>query len=322
MGCLKFELNSSNPHREFSGKHSVEIEIEHYFPVKNLYLIVFLIGLQVSGAASSYATSSVPRLGMKMIRLANTAPNSYKSFEEALAHCQKGGYADKNIVEGVAKKNALLKVQIENNPFIDSASLTAIAGVSIAFDGNEIRVIYFGGGGGNLYTISRSMLNPRIKLCWNVVEIPAMVEAVKFLEIDELNFFEDIQSAVNGLGRVDLVLTSGALQCCKDPYISLQNLISIQAQNLYITRTSFSPSSETFISIQKSLLSENGPSLLPSEFADKVVFYPNVFIPQNLVEATLRSTYNIVFQSQELKDVYRVGKVSINMYGYFCKRQD
>lgn len=292
-------------------------------PVKKLSIFsFFLIGLQIFGAVSSYANSPIHRLGVKMMRFANTVPNNYRSFEEALAHCQDGGYEDKDIVEVVAKKNALFKVQIENNPFIDSASLAAIAGVSLALDGNEIRVIDFGGGGGNLYTISRRILDPRIKLRWNVVETPAMVKAARFLENDELHFFEDIQSSVNDLGRVDLVLTSGALQCCKDPYISLQNLVSINARYLYITRTSFSPGSETLINIQKSLLSQNGPGPLLGGFSDKVVAYPNVFIPLNLVEATLRSTYNIVFQRLEFKDVYRVDKVSIDMYGYFCKRQD
>lgn len=287
------------------------------FKVLSLLLIIF----QVFGVAVSYATTFNSRLLTKASRLANIQVKNYQSFDEALKHCQKGGYENKDTVEVVAQKNAILRAQMENNQFLDSAPLRAITGVALALDGNELRVIDFGGGGGNLYTIARSVLDPKIKLRWSVVETQAMVEAAKSLENDELKFFSDIQIAVNDLGTVDLMLTSGALQCCKDPYVSLQNLVAVQAKYLFITRTSFNDGGETLINVQKSLLSENGHGPLPSGFVNKVVFYPNVFIPLAQVETALRSTYNIKFMSLEDKDVYRIGNKSVNMYSYFCEKK-
>jgi putative methyltransferase (TIGR04325 family) len=290
--------------------------------VKKLKVLsLLLIIVQVFGTSISYATTFNSRLLTKASRLANIQVKSYKSFDEALKHCQKSGYENRDIVEVVAQKNAILRAQMKNNQFLDSVYLRAVTGVALALEVNKLRVIDFGGGGGSHYTIARSVLDPKIKLRWNVVETNAMVEAANYLRNDELNFFNDIQSAVDDLESVDLVLTSGTLHCTKNPYDFLQKLIAVEAQYLFITRTSFNDGSETLINVQKSLLSDNGPGPLPSGFVDKVVFYPNVFIPLAQVETALRSTYNIKFKSLEDKDVYRIGNISINMYGYFCEKK-
>ena len=285
--------------------------------VLSLLVIIF----QAFGVTISYAATFNSRLLSSASRLANIQVRTYTSFDEALKHCQEGGYENKDIVEVVAQKNAILRAQMENNPFLDSVSLRAITGVALALKGNELRVIDFGGGGGSHYTIVRSVLDPKIKLRWNVVETNAMVYAANYLKNAELNFFNDIQSAVDDLESVDLVLTSSTLHYLRNPYIFLHKLIAVEAKYLFITRTGFNDGSETLINVQKSLLSDNGPGPLPSGFVDKVVFYPNVFIPLAQVETALRSTYNIKFKSLEDKDVYRIGNISINMYGYFCEKK-
>lgn len=256
-----------------------------------------------------------------MVRSNSAMSIFYQSYEQALMDCQKIGYQNKDIVKVVARKNAVLRDQIESNPAIEFSHLRAITGIALAAHSGEFRVIDFGGGGGNHYTIAKKVLSSAVKLRWSVIETQAMVDAVSFLETEELHFFDDLQVVLNNFENVDLVFSSGALHCCNDPLVFLQDLISVKARYLYITRTSFNDGSETLINIQHSLLSDNGPGLLPSEFVDKQVSYPNVFIPIEQVESALSSEYNIRFKVLEEKDVYRVGNVSINMYGYFCEKK-
>jgi putative methyltransferase (TIGR04325 family) len=269
---------------------------------------------------SSFAAGFI-NVKSKLSRSISVQGRSYNSYEEALMKCKGSSYEDSEIVKVVVRKNAIFTKQNNLNKIIELNSLRAILGVALASEKETLRVIDFGGGGGHSYTIARSVLDPKKDLLWNVVETPAMVKEAKCLETAELNFFDDVESAAKNLKSVDLVLTSGTLHCCNDPNTFLQSLIAVKSKYLFITRTSFNEGSETLFSVQKSLLSANGPGLLPSEFSEKEVLYPNVFVPINQIEDLLQSEFNVRFKILEDKNVYKVGKKAIHMYGYFCERK-
>jgi len=159
-------------------------------------------------------------------------------------------------------------------------------------------------------------------LKWNVVETTAMANEAQRIVNNNLKFFDNITDATKDLGLVDLVFTSGTLHCCPEPLFFLQELINVKAKYLFITRTSFTDSSEQIANIQKSYLSTNGPGPLPAGFEDKAVYYPNVFVPKQQVEEMLSEHYHIQFKIIEDKAAYRVGNKEINMYGYFCIRKN
>ena len=121
---------------------------------------------------------------------------------------------------------------------------------------------------------------------------------------------------------MDVVFTSGALHCCPDPLSFLNQLLSVEAKYLFITRTSFSEGNKVLVNVQESLLSSNGPGPLPKKFVDKAVFYPNVFVPKSEVERLISEKYTIRFKILEDRAAYQVGGKSIDMFGYFCVRKD
>lgn len=276
---------------------------------------------QKSHHLKSLLKELTPPLLLKVLQRRSYSSPAYKSYTEALAHCQKGAYEAEEIVKVVVEKNLIFRERIKQSPVFDLGSLRTLIGVALAGSKDTLRVIDFGGGGGYHYTIARSALEPSIALHWNVVETPAMVAGAKHLETDELKFFDDIDTAAKNLKEVDIVFTSGALHCCPEPSSFLDKLIAINAKCLFITRTSFNEGSDTLVNVQKSFLSSNGPGPLPSKFIDKAVFYPNVFVPLTEVEDTIQRRYNIRFKIIEDKAAYTVGGKPIDMYGFFCARK-
>ncbi|MDA1046763.1 MAG: methyltransferase, TIGR04325 family [Verrucomicrobia bacterium] len=277
---------------------------------------------QKSRRLKSFLKELTPPLLLKVLQRSSHSSRSYKSYTEALAHCQKGAYEAEEVVQVVVEKNVLFRERIKHNPVFDLGSLRTLIGVALAGAKDTLKVIDFGGGGGYHYTIARAALDPSVALHWNVVETPAMVAEAKHLETDELKFFDDIDTASKNLKEVDIVFTSGALQYCPDPSSFLNDLIAINARCLFITRTSFNEGSDTLVNVQKSFLSSNGPGSLPSKFIDKAVFYPNVFVPLTEVEDTIQRRYDIRFKIVEDKAAYTVGGKRIDMYGFFCTRKD
>lgn len=247
--------------------------------------------------------------------------SSYKSYAEALAHCQQGAYEADEIVKVVVEKNLIFREQIRLNPVFDLGAIRTLIGVALTGAKGSLNVIDFGGAGGYHYTIARTALDPTVALRWNVVETPAMASEAERLKNLELNFFSNIDDATSDLNEVDIVFSSGALHCTPDPSSFLDGLLSIGARRLFITRTAFNDESEILVNVQKSFLSSNGPGPLPSGFVDKAVFYPNVFIPFNGVLSAIQRQYNIRFAILEDRNAYRVGNKGIHMYGIFCTRK-
>ena len=145
-----------------------------------------------------------------------------------------------------------------------------------------------------------------------------MAQEGKRISNDDLKFFDNLEEAKADLGRVDLVLTSGALQYCPDPLQFLELLADVGAKHLFITRTSFNTDDETLISTQVSSLSAHGIGPLPEGFTDRRVVFPVTFVSKTQVENILKRKYTIRFSITEDKDAYRVKGKKLDMYGYFC----
>lgn len=251
-----------------------------------------------------------------------TAPPAYKTYEEALKHCPKEAYEDEDIVKVVVEKNIIYQQKLQTDSVFDLGTLRILIALGLSQKGSSLNVIDFGGGGGHHYTVASYAFGEKDSLKWNVVETTAMANEAKRIANNNLKFFDNIADAIKDLGLVDLVFTSGTLHCCSKPLFFLKELINIKAKYLFITRTSFSDSSEQVASVQKSYLSTNGPGPLPAGFHDKAVYYPNVFVPKQEVEKLLSEYYQIQFTIIEDKAAYRVGSKEMDMIGYFCIRKN
>ncbi len=93
-----------------------------------------------------------------------------------------------------------------------------------------MNVVDFGGACGAHYFHLKKLINKKFN--WTVVETPAMVAMAKSLETDELKFTADLEQALKG--KVDLIHTSGALQCVDDPMKYLRQLTGSGASIFFL----------------------------------------------------------------------------------------
>lgn len=248
---------------------------------------------------------------------------SYSSYQLALHACANQGYQNSDLVKLMVAKNIRYRESISAHRSINFANLNElrpIIAIGALQPSPVLRVIDFGGGGGEHYAIVRTILGENRQLYWNVVETPAMAEAAnKKLAGGGLKFFDTIEGAAADLGHVNLVFTNGALQYTPEPLAFLRMLLAVRADHLFITRTAFSTGNEKFITIQTSLLSANGPpGPLPYNFNDYTVRYPVVFTSKQQAEELIEADYHIRFFTTEEKSRYKSKSQSFDYYGYFC----
>lgn len=242
----------------------------------------------------------------------------FASYREALDYCQAGGYQSADVVKAVVEKYSIHRNKICSQKIFELDALRMMVGLGALSNQSTLRVLDFGGGGGIHHSIARVVLGKHRDIRWNVVETGAMAKAAARLAGDGLKFFDDMDEAAADLGDVDLVFTSGALQYTPDPLASLRDLISVNAKHLFITRTAFSESDDTLITVQTSMLSSNGPGPLPAGFKDHKIFYPISFASKAKAERLLGDSYEIRFALEEDLNAYSALGQSFRMYGYFC----
>ena len=249
----------------------------------------------------------------------------YKSFDEALKHCQKDAYENADIIKVVVEKTKIYSQRLSDAKTIDLNALRTLIGIGFVIEGEELNVIDFGGGAGAHFFIAQSVFGQRIKLNWRVVETPEMVKVARELQNKHLKFFDSIEQVKNDLNQVDLVFTSGALHCCPDPLSYLNKLLEVRAKFFVVTRTALSTDMvQDFVLLQTSMLSDNGPGPMPKRLRsiDRAVRYPNVMVPKEKVCAMISDSYDIVLEINEDKNAYISEKsYAFDMYGFLCKQK-
>jgi putative methyltransferase (TIGR04325 family) len=259
----------------------------------------------------------VPPIIIKTLKTAS-AHGNFASYDEATRACQSDAYEDETIVKVVVEKNRIFRQTLQGSPIFDLGALRTLIAVGLADTQGTLRVLDFGGGGGYHYALAKAVFRNSRSVKWNVVETSAMAkEAQKHLADADLQFFDNINDAKNNLGTIDLIFSSGALQYCPNPLRFWRELTELGATNIFITRTPLNDSEKSFISVQVSKLSENGPGPLPPGFEDRNVSYPIIFASKHEVEKILRERYEVRFSIKEDKGAFSAGKNEIDMHGYF-----
>ena len=244
----------------------------------------------------------------------------YENYDAALLDCGSVGYSNSELTQVVVQKNITYSNNLSNNSFYDLNSLRTILGIAWGIGYKSIKVIDFGGGGGQHYQIARHILGDSVNIQWGVVETEAMCQAAEKITNEQLRYFNHVQNAKNSLGTVDMVFASSSLQYCPDPVEALQSIIDISAKYIFITRTPFNSGSEKLVSIQSSRLSANGPGPLPNDIEDKEILYPITFIPVEDVIKQLKTKYRILFKTkEEPPTLFLEGRPVNEYYGLFCE---
>jgi putative methyltransferase (TIGR04325 family) len=217
---------------------------------------------------------------------------TYPDYRSAAATCGPG-YLDHDISKVVAFKTADYSTR-EPNVLLNEQSTNTLLAVGVAagdLSTRPLHVLDFGGGCGFHYFTAK---NPfKVAMRWAVVETPTMAAQAKTLSSGQFEVYDTIDQAVSSLGRVDLVHTSGAIQCVPDPMATLDALIAIRASYLALARFPVWRGSLS-IGVQTSLLSENGIGPMPPGLPDRRVRYPILFPDIDATLARFKQDYDLI----------------------------
>ena len=250
----------------------------------------------------------------------SVANKIYQNYQEALSACNGIGYSMQELTDVVVKKNIAMRKSLKKDSFLSSEATRTLMSIGFAINAKSLKVLDFGGGGGYHYTLAQHALGDGCKIKWNIIETESMCRSGQAIADENLKFFSNLSSAKNDLGFVDLILASSALQYCADPIAYLKELLAVSAKYIYITRTPFFSGSHNLISVQRSMLSHNGPGSLPLGYTDQEVFYPISFVPLEQVEKLIQEKYTIRFKVLEEAANLFVENQPVNAYyGYFCE---
>ncbi len=223
------------------------------------------------------------------------ATETYPDYASALETCgevhEDRELADVTLAKTLAILSGGLKVALY--PPNADATLTSVS----IIPGKELRVLDFGGSFGLHYFLAKQCVPKRYR--WAVVETRMIAALGAQLANDELRFFTSIETAVAWLGTVDLVHSSGTLQCTPEPKAVLSSLVALRAPCLAVTRVAIALGREC-VTIQNFLLSGTDPVAgLPDGVKDRLLKHPRVFMAQHDFTTTVDPLYRIVGHTRD-----------------------
>lgn len=183
----------------------------------------------------------------------------------------------------------------------------------------EINVLDFGGACGAHYFQLRNIIDKNLKINWVVVETPGMVAQAKKLETNELTFCSDFDDAIKKLGTVDLLHTSGTLQCVDEPLIYLEKILNCNAKWVLFNRLGLNQIDRDAITIHTSKLSWNGIGDLPEGYTDKIVKYPFTFMSEKVFLEKVQNKYSLIAKFFDQSGIKAIKGEDIVGYGLLCK---
>jgi len=251
----------------------------------------------------------------------------YETYNDALNECTTGADEQREICEIVLKKTKRFASQLDKKiiPVWETSSYSLIALLNPIIENLEnktVHVMDFGGACGAHYFHIRALMDNRIKLNWHVVETPVMVSIAKELETKELKFTSDLADAVNNLGRIDLLHTSGTLQCVDNPYNYLEELLKSKAKYILFNRLALNEIDRDVITIHPTKLSWHGIGELPEEYTDRWMKYPFTFLSEKTFINQLLKKYIIIAKFADKTGLIDIAGERITGYGLLCRKTD
>jgi putative methyltransferase (TIGR04325 family) len=268
----------------------------------------------------------IKKLRHKLIRILDTKPklgNTFGSYEEAVKN--GGSYNNKKLVKVIAEKSKNYRDELRISNHLDLSIWRTSFMLSQLSNKKNINILDFGGGAGTAYFLARKLLGSDIRIKWNVVETSLMVKEAKNakLEDDELKFFNTIDAAVQDLKSIDLIYANGALTYTDKPLNYLDQLLSLDFDLFFITRTPLNEKSrKNIVGIQLSTLSRNGQGPIPKELniEDEIIKYPYTAISKELFEEKISEFAKVKFLIREDKNAYQTREQNFDMFGYLVEK--
>jgi putative methyltransferase (TIGR04325 family) len=246
----------------------------------------------------------------------------YGSFEEAQTKCVYGEYQNTELCDMIADKTIRYRDNLINqentlNP-TNVFLLAAVNHIRTAQSLNSMTILDFGGACGAHFFEIRKFLPETFQLKWIVVETPQMVLSAqaKNLGTKELSFSDTL----NNLPPIDFIYSSCALHYTSKPYDFLNNLLKLEANFILFNRMMFTENDKDLITIQKSLLSENGPGTMPIQYTDKIISYPHTTLSYLKFNSIVLKTYKLNWVFNESSGSHKIGNEPIIGRGLFYSK--
>lgn len=248
----------------------------------------------------------------------------YPSYSQALRECSSDAYQDIELCNMIADKTRVQKELLQQQPYSLRANnaffLAAIHQHLNLHSTRTVSVLDFGGACGDHYFELRRLIPRDVSLKWIVVETERMVTAAldRNLGNDELAFTSSISEIETG---IDVVHSSSALQYVPNPYEFLDLLAGFKAQWMFFNRMMFNEDDREFITIQRSLLSANGPGNLPPGYEDRIVSYPHTTMSFKKFDTSVVARgYRPEWMFLESSGSYQIGTEKISGKGMLYSR--
>lgn len=249
----------------------------------------------------------------------------YGSYSEALSECRSDAYQDAELCDVIADKTVVQKERLQQQPFSLRANnaffLAAIHRHLSLHSSKSLTVLDFGGACGDHYFEIRRLIPSDVALKWFVVETERMVRSAldRNLNKGELTFATSIADVKT---EVDFVHSSSALQYVPSPYEFLGTLANIEAKWMFFNRMMFNEDDRDFVTVQRSLLSENGPGDLPEGYTNRFVSYPHTTMSFRKFDASvIAHGYHPEWMFLESSGSYQIGNEKISGKGLLYSRK-
>jgi len=271
----------------------------------------------------------IPPIFLKFLRkkAIESSHQIFINYQDSMKMCTTDAYEEKELIEVIFKKTKRFKENLKSEIILTSEtaaySLLSAINPIIECKATKINVLDFGGACGAHYFHLRSLIDKDLKLKWVVVETPTMVKYAKELETetDELSFFDNFADAINKLGKVDLLHTSGTLQCVDNPQKYLTEILNCNAKWLLFNRLGLNKLDRDIITVHSSKLSWNGIGELPEGYTDRWVKYPFNFPSETKFLKTLEAKYSLVAKFNDQSGMYEVAGEEIVGYSLLCRQK-
>ncbi|MBD2187103.1 methyltransferase, TIGR04325 family [Pseudanabaena mucicola] len=263
-------------------------------------------------------------------RISPSEEKLYQSYEEALANCTKNGYEDDLLTNVILFKTINYAKILENNYLkltpTTAFSLSALASIVSAKARKSLTVVDVGGACGVHYFEFRKVCDPSLSIQWYVVETATMAQKAKnTLQSEELHFVDSLDEVLGLINEpIDLLHTSGTLQCVPNPLTFLNKILNSNADYILFNRLGLNRTDETdVIKIHFSRLSSNGVGTdLPSGVEDRLLSYPFTFLSEKkfLSKVFENKNYEILTSYNDLTGIFSIPSYEIVGGGYLLKK--
>jgi putative methyltransferase (TIGR04325 family) len=212
----------------------------------------------------------IPPLVIKIIRkIIFPKTKKYQKYEDVV-NDSKEEYNNDELSKVVSVKTKIYIDKLYKQEIQFSYEDQKLLNLFCLNDNRSLNILDIGGGSGIHYHTVKSQYN--LDLNWTVLETPEMVKSNKNNNFQGLNYSDDIESLKDV--EFDLIYLSSVIHYIPKPYDFLEKIFSLKSNKIIITRTPLKNQGKEYYTLQKSMLSSNGPGELPKNFKDKHVTYP------------------------------------------------